>query len=236
MSGKSNVNDWYVYCHIRLDKNQPFYIGIGRTKNFKRAYSKSSRNVRWLSITKNIDYSVEIILDKISKEEAIRKEIELIDKYKRECFGGILCNQTSGGEGIHERQDIEKWKKNLSISALNMTEEHKRKISESLKGHRGYMKGKNLTEEQKSKISKRHKGVEKTEEHREKLRRANLGKKLSQETKDKIKLWNINVGASEEARKKMSSAASYKRSEETKKKMSEARKKYFENKKLSYAS
>ena len=59
---------------------------------------------------------------------------------------------------------------------------------------------------------------------------------MSQETKDKIKLWNINVGASEDARKKMSSAASYKRSEETKRKMSEARKKYFENKKLNYAS
>ena len=31
-----------LYRHIRLDKNVPFYIGIG--KDIKRAYSKSNRN------------------------------------------------------------------------------------------------------------------------------------------------------------------------------------------------
>ena len=30
-----------VYRHIRLDKNEPFYIGIG--KNIKRAYEKSRK-------------------------------------------------------------------------------------------------------------------------------------------------------------------------------------------------
>ena len=27
----------YVYRHIRLDKNEPFYIGIGSDKEYKRA-------------------------------------------------------------------------------------------------------------------------------------------------------------------------------------------------------
>ena len=27
----------YLYRHIRLDKNEPFYIGIGSDTNFKRA-------------------------------------------------------------------------------------------------------------------------------------------------------------------------------------------------------
>jgi hypothetical protein len=31
-------NNWYVYRHIRLDKNEPFYIGIKNKKNYARAY------------------------------------------------------------------------------------------------------------------------------------------------------------------------------------------------------
>ena len=27
----------YVYRHVRVDKNQPFYIGIGTDNNYKRA-------------------------------------------------------------------------------------------------------------------------------------------------------------------------------------------------------
>ena len=35
----------YVYMHIREDKNEPFYIGIGNDDNgYKRAYSKRNRN------------------------------------------------------------------------------------------------------------------------------------------------------------------------------------------------
>ena len=36
----------YVYRHIRLDKNEPFYIGIGSDKTYKRANAryKGDRN------------------------------------------------------------------------------------------------------------------------------------------------------------------------------------------------
>ena len=38
----------YVYRHIRLDKNQPFYIGVGKNDNdLKRAFSKCNRNSYW---------------------------------------------------------------------------------------------------------------------------------------------------------------------------------------------
>ena len=42
----------YVYRHIRLDKNQPFYIGIGKEDNgiFTRAYSHKNRNTYWNNI------------------------------------------------------------------------------------------------------------------------------------------------------------------------------------------
>ena len=32
----------YVYRHIRLDKNQPFYIGVGTCDTYERAYSKKT--------------------------------------------------------------------------------------------------------------------------------------------------------------------------------------------------
>jgi hypothetical protein len=40
----------YVYRHIRLDKNEPFYIGIGKDdySSFKRAYhTGNKRNKIW---------------------------------------------------------------------------------------------------------------------------------------------------------------------------------------------
>ena len=44
----------YVYRHIRVDKNEPFYIGIGKDDGyeFKRAYYKSieKRNKIWIDI------------------------------------------------------------------------------------------------------------------------------------------------------------------------------------------
>lgn len=225
-------NNWYVYRHIRDDKNIPFYIGIGKTPNHRRAYSKDKRNHRWNCITNKTRYTVEIVLDNLSKEEAIKKEIEFIGLYGRENNSGILCNQTDGGEGVFGRQNIEQWKLNLSKAALNMTDEHKRKISAATSGHIGYMKGKKLTEEQKNKISIKHKGIQKSDEHKKKLSEVNTGKKLSEETKKKISESLKNRILSDESRLKMSKGASYKRSEETKKNMSEARKRYFQNKKL----
>ena len=42
----------FVYRHIRLDKNEPFYIGIG--KKIYRAYSMKGRNKYWLRIINKI--------------------------------------------------------------------------------------------------------------------------------------------------------------------------------------
>jgi hypothetical protein len=41
----------YLYRHIRLDKNVPFYVGIGKSDlNFNRAYSNKNRNTYWKNI------------------------------------------------------------------------------------------------------------------------------------------------------------------------------------------
>jgi hypothetical protein len=89
----------YVYRHIRLDKNVPFYIGIGSDNLYKRAYIKS-RSKHWKSITKKTKYEVEIVLDNLSWEEACEKEKEFIKLYGRtDKNEGTLVNKTDGGEG-----------------------------------------------------------------------------------------------------------------------------------------
>lgn len=89
----------YVYRHIRLDKNEPFYIGIGGDDNYKRANTKLGRNKFWKNVTSVSDFTVDILVDNVSWDEACIKECEFISIYKRRKDGGTLCNLTLGGEG-----------------------------------------------------------------------------------------------------------------------------------------
>ena len=110
----------YLYRHIRLDKNEPFYIGISTDSNYKRAFSKR-RNDIWNKITSKTNYEVEILLDGLTWEEACNKEKEFIELYGKINKGGILANLSDGGEGI---------------IGIERTEEYKNKISNSLKGRK----------------------------------------------------------------------------------------------------
>jgi hypothetical protein len=74
----------YFYRHIRLDKNEPFYIGIGKSESdFNRAYSHKNRKVYWNNIVNVTKHRVEIMLQDITWHEACEKEIEFIDLYKK---------------------------------------------------------------------------------------------------------------------------------------------------------
>jgi hypothetical protein len=183
----------YVYRHIRLDKNEPFYIGIGTDTNYQRAYSKSSRNVLWKKVVNVTDYQVEIIMDNLTKDIAKQKEIEFILLYgKKINKTGTLVNITDGGE---------------SGSGFKHTQEAKKRIGEAskLKDYSKYDKSYTQTQEYRDKISKINKGRkmpdsmrEKTslrmknrvlsEEHKEKLRNLRLGVKATNETKEKMRL------------------------------------------------
>jgi hypothetical protein len=119
-----NENNWYVYKHIRLDKNEPFYIGIGNKKNFGRAFefSKDKRNEIWWKIYSKTNISVEILYESLTKTDASLKEQELIKKYGRKDLNeGSLCNMTDGGDGI--------WNCIRSI-------EVRQKLSDSKKGNK----------------------------------------------------------------------------------------------------
>jgi hypothetical protein len=106
----------YVYRHIRIDKNEPFYIGVGSDKNYKRANNNINRNKHWKNIVSKTDYRVDILFDDLTWNEAIVKEVEFISIYGRiDLKTGTLCNLTNGGEGcsgyIFPKERIEKLKK-----------------------------------------------------------------------------------------------------------------------------
>ena len=77
---------YYLYRHIRLDKNEVFYIGIG-TKHpsikhkfetiYERAYVKSGRNRIWKRIVAKTDYEIEILLESDDYEFIEQKEREV---------------------------------------------------------------------------------------------------------------------------------------------------------------
>lgn len=101
---------FYVYRHIRLDNNEPFYIGVGkvyrpRAKTHEDYYSRAFQNTKrsrfWHFIVDKIDYDVEIIFECNDREIAKVKEIEFISLYGRRDLGkGTLCNLTDGGDGM----------------------------------------------------------------------------------------------------------------------------------------
>lgn len=114
---------YFLYKHIREDKNEVFYIGIGTVdeksntyigKHYRAFNKKKSRNNHWKSIVAKTTYRIEIPYLTPDIEEIQRKEIEFISLYK-----DTLCNQTAGGHGI---------------KSYRHSEETKRLISKSLKG------------------------------------------------------------------------------------------------------
>ena len=111
-------NTCVVYRHIRTDKNEPFYIGIG--KNISRAYSKKNRNKYWYNIVSKVNFEIEILFEGVSWEFAKKKEKEFIALYgRRDLSNGTLCNMTDGGDGC---------------AGNKMSEEARNKIREARKG------------------------------------------------------------------------------------------------------
>ena len=155
----------YVYRHVRLDKNEVFYIGVGFKDDgkFQRAYQKGNRpNKMWQGIVRKTPIEVEIMLTDLEPYEALAKEMEFIALYKRKCHGGTLVNLTDGGDGTR---------------GLNVSEETRALQSAKKKGKPGLNKGCKQTEEARKKMSLAKKGKPSW----------NTGIKYSDEKKEKMK-------------------------------------------------
>lgn len=183
------MEKYYVYRHIRVDKNEPFYIGIGTKSKqdlkygyYGRASAKHIDNNIWLKIIAKTEWRWEILLESDNRKFISEKEKEFILLYGRKCDNsGTLANLTLGGEENH---------------GYKHSDEVKRKISESQKGKLGRRLGTKLTPEQCEKFSKIQKEVANRPEMLE-FRR----KKMISNT------YMLDKTHSEESKKKMSESA-----------------------------
>ena len=91
----------YLYRHIRLDIQQPFYIGVSNDykKKMNRARCTLKRTDEWKEIANKAGFEVEILMDGLTMEQAYEKEIEFIKLYGRMVDGGTLVNLSTGGVG-----------------------------------------------------------------------------------------------------------------------------------------
>ncbi len=156
----SDSGKHYLYRHIRMDKYQPFYIGVGTKSNLKNPYmrskSKVHRNPHWKNVVNLCDYEVEIILESENYNFILNKEKEFILLHGRKDLNtGPLVNMTDGGEGTIGAIRTKQWQDKIVAS-------------------------------NKKAIKKTRKSL--SNETKEKIRKGNLGLKRKPETIEKVKL------------------------------------------------
>jgi hypothetical protein len=172
------MKKYYVYYH--RDPREEYlgwkrYIGKGQ-KN--RAYSLSNRysaHKNWISHLKHLDLKpiVEIVEWFDTEEEAFKKEVELINKYKDKNY--IIYNCTNGGDGVSGLSGNKSYwyGKKRSI-------ENRKKISDSRKGKS------NPAVAEANKNRKQSNKFKKDLSDRMVGNTYRRGKKVSQKTKDTI--------------------------------------------------
>lgn len=98
---------YYVYGHYTQSTGILFYIGVGTVLNksntvrtkYSRAYHFTNRNKFWNNVVLKHGIEVRIISTWKTKEESLKEEAILVEKYGRRCMNqGVLVNISSGGE------------------------------------------------------------------------------------------------------------------------------------------
>jgi len=134
-----------VYLHRRKSDGEVFYVGIGSKRT--RAYDSKQRSRFWKAYTVKYPYSVEVLYEGLTWQEACGKERELIKQYgRRDLGGGTLVNMTDGGDGATGRKDslsrIKQKSTYLKANNPMLRPEYREKVSISKKDKQRFdMKG-----------------------------------------------------------------------------------------------
>jgi len=89
------MNNYYVYEWIRLDTNEPFYVGKGSGDRWKSM--KRGNNHHFNNIVKSIPVSVNILHNDLEESTAFEYECWYINEYKY-VNGYDIVNLTDGGD------------------------------------------------------------------------------------------------------------------------------------------
>ena len=145
---------FYVYEHWRLDRDECFYVGKGKGS---RAYNLRNRNRHHKAIVAKLSrigsaFEIRIVASGLTEEEAFKLERDRISFWKGQNVD--LANLTDGGDGICGFKHSKETKKKMKESALKVntdevrqkksaakkgivfSDEHKKKISQSLIGQK----------------------------------------------------------------------------------------------------
>lgn len=122
---------YFLYRHIRLDSNTPFYIGTGtkvynkntHLRTYFRAYTKQRKNIIWNRIISKTDYRIEILEESNDRSYIFSREKELIKLHGRISLKtGILSNITEGGDGAGGFKRSKEDCRNKSLGHISLEE------------------------------------------------------------------------------------------------------------------
>lgn len=158
------MKNYYLYRHIRLDLNIPFYIGIGTSslksncysRRYARAYSKTRRSRFWYNIINKTIYRVDILFESDNLKEIKLRETEFIKLYGRRNLGlGPLVNLTDGGELNNNIIVSEKKKEKLRVinTGLKHPKWRNEIKSKAQGGENHWTKKKSFTDDAKQNMS-----------------------------------------------------------------------------------
>lgn len=175
----------YVYIHLKND-NEPFYVGIGYKKKYKRAFETKGRNEIWYRILNKYPVTSKVIYDNLTWKEACEIEKTLISFFGRlDKKTGCLVNLTDGGEGafgvIFSKERCEKISKALTGKKLSKERVEQCKLRRQ-------------TKETKAKISLVKTGLKASEETKAKMSASNMRDKNPSVEKISKPLIDINTG------------------------------------------
>ena len=180
-------NKYCIYKHT--SPSGKVYIGITSQNPVRRwqggrGYQHNAYFFRAILKYGWDNFTHEILFDQLTKEEACSKEMELIRLHESTNPAKGYNISVGGGAGA---------------LGITMSQETRKKMSESHKGERAYNYGKHLSEETKAKLRAINTGKHHTEESRQKMSATrkgelhpNFGKHLSEETKAKISRANLH--------------------------------------------
>ena len=198
---------------------------ISLIENYNKAIADSTQTWQCHHRRENISSRKELIIKNEYYSRPASELIFLTKSQHKALHNTLLFKGKTPWLGKHHTDEA-KLKISLANKGKNLSEEHKQKIAESLKGNKNTL-GKHHTEETKRKMSEAKKGHPVSEETKRKISAAN--KNMSEETRIKMSIAKRNM--SEETKRKMSESHKGRtptwlvgkcRSEETKRKISES--------------